>query len=110
MKDGREGLFGRGHVKIRESQEEPLERELHEELGIQVKGLKFICKNFYIADNGKRQNGYCFLVTHYEGNSVCKSAEEIYWEDNIENLSLEVDKKTIKKLRDVHASNLDVPR
>jgi len=89
-----------GHVKMGESMEEALKREFQEELGIKVKGLRFICKNFYVASNGERQNAYCFLVTDYEGKPVCKSAQEIYWEDNIENLSLEVDKKTIKKLRE----------
>ena len=90
-----------GHVKKNESREEALKRELREELGIKVKGLRFICKNFYVASNCERQNAYCFLVTEYDGKPVCKSAQEIYWEDNIENLSLEVDRKTIKKLREL---------
>jgi 8-oxo-dGTP diphosphatase len=90
-----------GHVKTNESKEEALKRELQEELGIKVKGLKFICKNFYIASNGERQNAYCFLVTDYEGKPVCKSAQEIFWEDNIENLSLEVDRKAIMELREL---------
>ena len=90
-----------GHVRKNESREEALKRELREELGIKVKGLRFICKNFYVASNGERQNAYCFLVTEYEGKPVCKSAQEIYWEGNIENLSLEVDRKTIKKLREL---------
>jgi len=66
-----------------------------------VKGLRFICKNFYVASNGERQNAYCFLVTAYEGKPVCRSAKEICWEDNIENLSLEVDRKTITELREL---------
>jgi len=78
-----------------------LKRELCEELGINVKGLRFICKSFYVVSNGERQNAYCFLVADYEGKPVCKSAQEIYWEDNIENLSLEVDKKTIQKLKEL---------
>jgi len=89
-----------GHVRKNEDLEGALKRELHEELGIRVKGLKFICKNFYVASNGERQNAYCFLVTDYEGKPVCKSAKEIYWEDNIENLSLEVDRKTMIKVRE----------
>ena len=89
-----------GHVGVNESKEEALERELHEELGINVKGLKFICKNFYVASNGESQNAYCFLVMDYEGKPVCRSAQEIFWEDNVENLSLEVDRKTIMKLRE----------
>jgi mutator protein MutT len=90
-----------GHVKIGESKEEALKRELQEELGITVKGLKFVCKNFYIASNGERQNAYCFLVTDYKGKPVCKSAQEIFWEDNIRNLSLEVDRRTIMKMREL---------
>jgi 8-oxo-dGTP diphosphatase len=89
-----------GHVKANESKEEALKRELREELGIKVKRLKFICKNFYIASNGERQNAYCFLVTDYEGKPVCKSAQDVFWEDKIENLSLGVDRKTITKLRE----------
>ena len=88
-----------GHVKSNESKEEALKREMYEELGIDVEGLKFICKNFYIASNGERQNAYCYLVTRYKGDPVGRSAEAIFWEDNIENLSLEVDRKTIRKLR-----------
>jgi len=90
-----------GHVKINESKEEALKREMHEELGIKVKGMKFVCKNFYVASNSERQNAYCFHVTDYEGKPVCKSAREIFWEDNIRNLSLDVDRKTITKLREL---------
>jgi len=90
-----------GHVKINESKEEALKREMQEELGIKVKGFKFVCENLYIASNGERQNAYCFIVTDYEGKPVCKSAQKIFWEDNIENLSLEVDRKTIMKLREL---------
>jgi len=89
-----------GHVKANESKEEALKRELREELGIEAKRFQFICKNFYIASNSERQNAYCFLVTDYEGEPVCKSAQEVFWEDDIENLSLEVDRKTITKLRE----------
>jgi len=90
-----------GHVRNGESREEALKREMKEELSIKVKGLKSICKNFYIASNGERQNAYCYLVTDYEGKPVCKSAQEIFWEDNAENLSLDVDRKTIRKLREI---------
>jgi len=90
-----------GHVRTNESREEALKRELREELDIEVKESKFVCKNFYIASNGEKQNAYCFLVTEYEGKPACKSAQEIFWEDDIENLSLEVDKKTIMKLREL---------
>ncbi len=89
-----------GHVKIGENREEALKREMKEELGIKVKEMKFICKNFYTASNGEKQNAYCYLITDYEGKPVSKSAQEIFWEDNIENLSLDVDRKTIRQLRE----------
>ena len=90
-----------GHVRKDESREEALKREMREELGIEVKGLSFVCKSFYIASNVERQNSYCYIVTDYEGEPLCKSAQEIFWEGNIENLNLEVDRKTIKKLREI---------
>ena len=90
-----------GHVRSNEGREEALRREFQEELGIEVKGLRFICKNLYVASNGERQNAYCFLVTEYTGKPICKSAQEILWEDAIENLSLEVDRKTMRKLKEL---------
>ena len=95
-----------GHVREGESREEALKREMLEELGIVVKDFRFICKNFYVASNGERQNAYCYAITDYEGEPIRKSVQEIFWEGNIENLSLEVDKKTIRKLRELmRASN-----
>jgi hypothetical protein len=54
-----------------------------------------------VASNDERQHAYCYIVTDYEGEPVCKAAQEIFWEDNIENLSLEVDKKTVRKMREL---------
>ncbi len=90
-----------GHVKPNECIEDALKREMMEELGIQVNDMKFVCKNFYVASNDERQHAYCYLVTDYDGEPVCKAAQEIFWEDNIENLSLEVDKKTVRKMREI---------
>ena len=61
--------------------------------------MKFVCKNFYVASNDERQHAYCYIFTDYVGEPVCKAAQEIFWEDNIENLSLEVDKETVRKMR-----------
>ena len=88
-----------GHVRKNESLTQALKREMREELGINVKDMKFICRNFYVASNGERQNAHCYLISDYEGKPVCRSAQEIFWEDDIANLSLEVDRKTIMKLR-----------
>ena len=89
-----------GHVRKNESMGEALEREMREELGIEVKDSQFVCKNLYVASNGERQTAYCFLITNYEGKPVCKSAQEVFWEDDIQNLSLKVDKQTLKRIRE----------
>ncbi len=88
-----------GHVKPKEDLGDALKREMMEELGIKVNEMKFVCKNFYIASNGEKQNAYCYIVTKYEGKPICKTAQEIFWEDDINKMSLEIDKKTIKKMR-----------
>lgn len=90
-----------GHVRVGEGLGEALSREMWEELGVEVRGLRFVCKNSYVASNGERQNAYCFLITDYQGEPICKVAQEIFWEGNLENLSLEVDRKTITKLREI---------
>jgi 8-oxo-dGTP diphosphatase len=87
-----------GHVEANESLEDALKREMMEELGIKVNGFKLVCKNFYsMASNGEKQHAYCYLITDYEGTPVCKVAQEIFWENSIENLSLEIDKTTVRK-------------
>ncbi len=86
-----------GHVEPNESLEDALKREMMEELGIKVNSFKFVCKNFYVASNGEKQHAYCYTITDYEGTPVCKAAQEIFWEDSIENLSLEIDKTTVRK-------------
>jgi len=91
-----------GHVKSGENLEDALKREMMEELGILVKEAKFVCSNFYGASNGERQNAYGYLITEYDGLPVCKTAQEIFWEDNIQNLSLEVERKTISKMKEIY--------
>jgi 8-oxo-dGTP pyrophosphatase MutT (NUDIX family) len=86
-----------GHVEPNESLESALKREMMEELGIKVNESKFVCKNFYVASNGERQHAYCYRITEYEGTPIRKAAQEIFWESNIEKLSLEIDKITVRK-------------
>lgn len=89
-----------GHVNINEKLEDALKREMREELGIQVNEMKFVCKNFYEASNGEKQHAYCYLITKYDGTPICKTAQEVFWEENINNMSLEVDRKTIRKMKE----------
>ncbi|MFA5364614.1 MAG: NUDIX domain-containing protein [Candidatus Bathyarchaeia archaeon] len=89
-----------GHVNPNETVEDALRREMNEELGINVKEFNFVCRNYYVASNGERQHAYCYLITDYEGEPVCNEAQEIFWETDINNLSLEVDRQTINKVRE----------
>ncbi|UCD96696.1 MAG: NUDIX domain-containing protein [Candidatus Bathyarchaeota archaeon] len=88
-----------GHVEPFEDLLDALKREMCEELNIKVNKARLICRNLYVASNGERQNAYCFHIDSYEGTPVCKTAQEIYWESNVERLSLEVDRNTITKLK-----------
>jgi len=90
-----------GHVKSKEDLGDALKREMMEELGIKVNEMEFVCKNFYIASNGEKQNAYCYIITKYEGDPICKAAQEIFWEDDVNNMSLEIDKKTIRKMKEL---------
>jgi mutator protein MutT len=91
-----------GHVDKGESYKKALKREMQEELGIKVKSMKFLGRNFHVASNGERQHSYCFVISAYEGEPTAKSAEEIFWTSNIDDLSLEIDRQTIRKLREIH--------
>jgi hypothetical protein len=58
-------------------------------------------KKFYIASNGEKQQAYCYIIIDYEGEPVCKTAQEIFWEEDINKMSMEVDRKTIIKMREL---------
>ena len=61
-----------GHVKVNESLLEALKREMIEELGIEVKKARLVCRNQYVAGNGERQNAYCFHIISFEGKPACR--------------------------------------
>lgn len=91
-------LFPSGHVEKNETKEEALKREMKEELNIKVKRMKFIKKDFWTASNGEKQNLYYYLISEYEGKPICKTAKELLWTENINDLDTDVDRKVIEKL------------
>lgn len=97
-----------GHVKPEEDLWDALKREMKEELGILVKETEFVCRNFYIASNGERQNAYCYILTLYEGTPICKAVQEIFWEDDINITSLEIDRKTVRKMREIQENRKSI--
>ncbi|MEJ2126618.1 MAG: NUDIX domain-containing protein [Candidatus Bathyarchaeota archaeon] len=88
-----------GHVEPNEDLEAALKREMLEELGIQVKQMSFVCKNYYVASSGEKQHAYCYKITDYEGELESIEAAEIFWEEDLNKMTLEIDKETIRKMQ-----------
>ena len=88
-----------GHVELNENKEDALKREMKEELNIRVKKSEFLKKDFWIASNGERQNVYYYLVTSYEGEPTSKTAKEIIWVENTNELDILDDRNAIEKVR-----------
>ncbi len=88
-----------GHVELNESKEDAFKREMREELNIEVKKSEFLKKDFWIASNGERQNVYYYLVTSYEGDPTSKTAKEIIWIENTDELDILDDRNAIEKVR-----------
>ncbi len=87
-----------GHVEPDESLEDALKRELLEELNIHVNTCKYISRVFHVASNGEKEDAYYFYVTEYQGTIPCQAAQELYWEDKVENLTFKVDRDAIHKV------------
>ena len=88
-----------GHVDPNEELEDALKREMIEELGITIKEWIFVCKNYYVASNGEKQHAYCYKITEYTGKPQCIEAAEIFWEEDLNNMTLDIDKETIRKMQ-----------
>ncbi len=88
-----------GHVEPNEDLEDALKREMLEELDIQVKQMTFVCKNYYVASNGEKQHAYCYKIIDYEGKLESIEAAEIFWEEDLNKMTLDIDKETIRKMQ-----------
>lgn len=88
-----------GHVEPNENRQDAFKREMREELNIEVKKSEFLKKDFWTASNDERQNVYYYLVTSYEGEPTSKTAKEIIWVENPNELDALDDKNAIEKVR-----------
>jgi mutator protein MutT len=88
-----------GHVEPNEDKEDAFKREMREELNIEIKKSEFLKKDFWIASNGERQNVYYYLVTSYEGKPTSKTAKEIIWVENTNEIDISHDGSAIEKVR-----------
>ncbi len=89
-----------GHVEESETREEALRRELQEELGIRARGLRYVGRGVHVASNGERMKASYYLVTEFEGHPLARTAQEVFWEDDILNLDVEADRDAIARVRD----------
>jgi len=88
-----------GHVELNENREDAFKREMREELNVEVKKSEFLKRDFWTASNGERQNVYYYLVTSYEGEPTSKTAREIIWVENTNDLDTLDDRNAIEKVR-----------
>lgn len=88
-----------GHVELDENRGDALRREMREELNIEIKESEFLKKDFWIASNGERQSVYYYLVVGYEGEPTSKTAKEIIWVENTNELDILCDSNAIEKVR-----------
>jgi mutator protein MutT len=95
-----------GHIELNETKEKALKREMKEELNIDIKKLQFIKKDFWIANNGEKQNIFYYRILDYEGKPICKEAKEIIWIENIEELNIESDRTVIEEIRKEKLKNV----
>ena len=89
-----------GHVEPHETKLKALKREMGEELGIKLNKAKFIKKDFWLASNGEKQNVYYYLILKYEGVPACKTENQIFWMENVNDIDAVIDRKVIEKIRD----------
>ncbi|HML03547.1 MAG TPA: NUDIX domain-containing protein [Candidatus Bathyarchaeia archaeon] len=88
-----------GHVEKNENRKDAFKREMREELSVEVKKSEFLKKDFWVASNGERQNVYYYMVTSYEGEPTSKTAKEIIWVGNTDELDALYDRNAIEKVR-----------
>jgi 8-oxo-dGTP diphosphatase len=86
-----------GHVEPGETRKAALTREMKEELNIEVKKTRFIQKSRWVASNGERQNVYYYLILDYEGKPVRRTAQRIFWIEEMEELDIDIDRQAVEK-------------
>jgi len=90
-----------GHMELRETQEQALARELHEELGLTDGATQFFCTLLNPSEEFRKL--FYYAVTDWSGEIENNEAAELIWLtfDDLERLDLAVDHVAIGEYRRV---------
>ncbi len=93
-----------GHVETRESPEETLYREVHEEVGIIPIEIAYVCTLLHRSQEFRKL--HYFAVTHWEGEIISQEAESVVWIplNALESLDLDVDKIALQEYLRIYTS------
>jgi len=89
-------IFPGGHIEKDETPEESLMREMKEELGILILKYTFI-DDFYYEDGAHSK---VYVITEWTGKPKPLEAEKLFWIDDENQLSNEIDKKMFRKIKE----------
>ena len=87
-----------GHVEKGESLHEALNREMKEELGVNIGRITSVYVGLHETTNGEHDRIYYFLVDTWRGRIIPHEAESLYWESDIQNLTATCDRKAMKRV------------
>jgi 8-oxo-dGTP pyrophosphatase MutT (NUDIX family) len=85
-----------GHVEPNESLTKALKREMWEELNIRVLRCYQIYRGLHLASNGEFEDAHYFFVEKFQGMPINQTAQALSWEDNIQTLTLALDREAIQ--------------
>ncbi|MDO8512759.1 MAG: NUDIX domain-containing protein [bacterium] len=89
-------IFPGGHIELNESSEKALAREMEEELGIFIEKCDFVGEFYY--EDGTSSKVY--VINQWRGNPEPKEAKGLMWIEKEDQLSNEIDKQMLKKIKD----------
>lgn len=87
-----------GHVEKGESLHEALNREMKEELGVNIGKITSVYVALHKTTKGERDRIHYFLVDTWRRKIIPHEAESLYWESDIDNLTAICDRKAMKRV------------
>jgi 8-oxo-dGTP pyrophosphatase MutT (NUDIX family) len=87
-----------GHVEKDESLHEALQREMKEELGVNIGRITRVYLGLHETTKGEHDRIHYFLIDSWRGRIIPHEAESLYWESDIHNLTATCDRKAMKRV------------